>query len=220
MNKSETIGALAKALVQAISEMENASKNSVNPHFKSKYADLAEVIATTKPTLQKYGLAVAQFPCFEGGAVGVETIILHDSGEWMSGTAYSPIPKQDPQAVGSAITYLRRYSLAAVCGLTQEDDDGHAATKPKTAAPKAETRQSTPTAPQAAPPKTMTEAQRKQIMSYFTGKDREWRLEWVNNWLDSVKAKTRNIKSFNELPEAACAALLKELETHFHQGAA
>jgi len=143
MNKSETIGALAKALVQAISEMENASKNSVNPHFKSKYADLAEVIATTKPTLQKYGLAVAQFPCFEGGAVGVETIILHDSGEWMSGTAYSPIPKQDPQAVGSAITYLRRYSLAAVCGLTQEDDDGNAATKPK--APKVEPKPAPPT---------------------------------------------------------------------------
>lgn len=135
MQKSESICALSKALVQAISEMENASKNAVNPHFKSKYADLAEVIATTKPTLKKYGLAVAQFPSFENGLVGVETIILHDSGEWLCGLASSPIQKLDPQAVGSAITYLRRYSLAAVCGLTQEDDDGNAAVRPTKNAP-------------------------------------------------------------------------------------
>jgi hypothetical protein len=133
MQKSESICALSKALVQAIAVMENAPNN---PAFKSNYANLESVLAVTKPTLEKHGLAITQFPVFANGVPGVETIVIHESGEWISATGYSPTIKQDPQAVGSAITYLRRYSLAAVCGLTQEDDDGNAASKkPETHSP-------------------------------------------------------------------------------------
>lgn len=130
MNKSESIKELATALALAQAEVENASKNSSNPHFKSKYADLAEVINTVRPVFSKYGLSVTQWPSFADGVASVETVLMHKSGEWMSQTASAPVSKQDAQGVGSAITYLRRYSLAAVAGVAQEDDDGNSAVGP------------------------------------------------------------------------------------------
>lgn len=127
MNKSESIAALSKALAKAQSEVENAGKNANNPHFKSKYADLAEVLNTVRPIFSANGLAISQFPSFENGIASVETIITHESGEWMSGISSAPVTKQDAQGVGSATTYLRRYSLAAIAGVAQEDDDGNSA---------------------------------------------------------------------------------------------
>lgn len=130
MQKSESIAALAKALAKAQNEVENAAKNAANQHFRSKYADLAEVLNTVRPVFSANGLAVSQFPSFENGVASVETIITHESGEWMSGISSAPVTKQDAQGVGSATTYLRRYSLAAIAGIAQEDDDGnHAAGK-------------------------------------------------------------------------------------------
>ena len=126
MNKSESIAALSKALVKAQGEVENASKSSVNPHFKSKYADLAEVLNTVRPVFCSNGLAFVQMPSFEGGVASVETLLTHDSGEWISNVASAPVTKQDAQGVGSAITYLRRYSLTAFAGIAQEDDDANA----------------------------------------------------------------------------------------------
>jgi len=126
MNKSESIASLAKALAKAQGEVENASKASVNPHFKSKYADLAEVLNTVRPVFSANGLSFVQMPSFADGVVMVETVLMHESGEWISETASSPITKQDAQGVGSAITYLRRYSLAAFAGVAQEDDDANA----------------------------------------------------------------------------------------------
>ena len=123
MLKSEEINELAAAISMAQGEIENASKNSANPHFKSKYADLAEVINCIRPVFSKHGLSVTQFPSYEGGVVSVETVIAHKSGQWMSGTISAPVSKHDAQGVGSATTYCRRYSLAAVACLAQEDDD-------------------------------------------------------------------------------------------------
>lgn len=123
MLKSEEINELAAAISQAQGEIENASKNSANPHFKSKYADLAEVINCIRPVFSKHGLSVTQFPSYEGGVVSVETVIAHKSGQWMSGTISAPVSKQDAQGVGSATTYCRRYALAAAACLAQEDDD-------------------------------------------------------------------------------------------------
>jgi hypothetical protein len=111
MNKSESIAALAAALAKAQAEIENASKSSVNPHFKSKYADLAEVLNTVRPVFAKHGIAVIQAPSFDAGVAHVETMLTHSSGEWLSNTCSAPVSKQDAQGVGSAITYPRRYSL-------------------------------------------------------------------------------------------------------------
>ena len=117
--------------------LEPVSKDSVNPHFKSKYADLAEVLNTVRPVFASCGLSFVQMPSFLDGVVSVETMLVHESGEWISETASSPITKQDAQGVGSAITYLRRYSLAAFAGIAQEDDDANASVgkaQPKQAA--------------------------------------------------------------------------------------
>lgn len=132
MNHSESLTKLAPAFAAAQAEIENAHKNAKNPHFKSTYADLAEIITTIRPTLAKHGLAVIQIPGFENGVLTMDTMLLHTSGEWISGVSGSPVAKQDPQGVGSAITYLRRYSLAAICGIAQEDDDGNAASSAAT----------------------------------------------------------------------------------------
>jgi len=127
MNKSESIKELATALAKAQGELSNASKSSANPFFKSKYADLAEVLNTVKPVFSPLGLSVTQMPSFTDGVVSVETVLMHSSGEWMSSIISAPVGKQDAQGVGSAITYCRRYSLAAVAGIAQEDDDGESA---------------------------------------------------------------------------------------------
>lgn len=130
MKMSETIAELAKALAAAQAEIENATKGSINPHFRSKYADLAEVLNTSRPILSKHGLSVVQMPGFEDGKVSVETVLMHESGQWIANTLLGPCSKLDPQGVGSAITYYRRYSLAAFAGIAQEDDDANIASEP------------------------------------------------------------------------------------------
>ncbi|MFV1944305.1 ERF family protein [Pseudomonas luteola] len=129
MKMSDQIDALAKALAAAQAEIENASKASVNPHFKNRYADLAEILNTSRPVLSKHGLSIVQMPFFSEGKVGVETVLMHESGQWIANELLGPCVKQDPQGVGSAITYYRRYSLAAFAGIAQEDDDGSAASQ-------------------------------------------------------------------------------------------
>lgn len=208
MQKSDSIAALAAALAEAQGEMENASKNSTNPHFKSKYADLAEVLNTVRPVLSKHGLSVTQFPSYGDGLVHVETIIAHKSGEWMSEKCSAPAQKQDPQGVGSAISYLRRYSLAAVCGIAQEDDDANAATKPK-----AETKPTQKPAPaKVEPDKPLTDSQRKQLMAIYGSAPRDERIADANGILLAVKPDMKPVTSFSELTERQAAYLIKQLE--------
>jgi len=131
--KSESIAALAKAIALSQLHVGNALKSSTNPHFKSKYADLAEILNTVRPVFSANCIAIVQTPTFESGVASVETMLCHESGEFISSVCSSPVSKQDAQGIGSAITYLRRYSLAAMCGIAQEDDDGqHAVQEPQT----------------------------------------------------------------------------------------
>lgn len=130
MNRSESIKELATALAKAQAEMAGAKKDADNPHFKSKYADLASVWEAARPSLTKFGLSVVQFTVpTEANEVVVETTVFHSSGEWMSGTISIPVGKNDAHGYGSALTYARRYALAAAVGIAPEDDDGNAATK-------------------------------------------------------------------------------------------
>lgn len=135
MKSSESIIELSKALNACQPKIENASKNAVNPHFKKTYADLGGILAEIKPIIAEAGLSFMQHPGMDNGLATVETIVMHTSGEWISSVAATPIVKTDPQGIGAAITYLRRYSLSAIFGLTQEDDDGnsHRNDSPKTA---------------------------------------------------------------------------------------
>jgi hypothetical protein len=127
MNKSESIAGLATALAKAQAELSNPKKTSANPFFKSKYADLSEVINVSKSILSEHGLSILQLPSFHDGRVHVETVITHSTGEYISDVLSLPVAKHDAQSIGSAITYARRYSWAAICGLAQEDDDAESA---------------------------------------------------------------------------------------------
>jgi hypothetical protein len=127
MNKSDSIKELASALSKAQSEISNPKKNAANPFFKSRYSDLSEVINVSKPVLSDHGLSILQMPMFSENIVSVETVLTHDSGEFISSTISMPVIKPDPQSIGSLISYCRRYAWAAFCGLAQEDDDGNAA---------------------------------------------------------------------------------------------
>ena len=132
MKHSESIAALAAALAKAQLQIEPASKNATNPHFRSHYADLASIWDACRGPLNTNGLSIVQFPCDgEVGRIGLCTMIVHSSGEWMSETITVKALKEDPQFLGGVLTYLRRYSLAAVVGVTAtEDDDGNAVSTP------------------------------------------------------------------------------------------
>jgi hypothetical protein len=120
------------AFVRAQAGFGAALKTSTNPHFKSRYADLSACVEAVIDSLHKNGFALLQktHECETG--VAVETILMHESGEQISGGILRvPASKLDPQGYGSALTYARRYSLMAVCGIAPEDDDGNAASKPK-----------------------------------------------------------------------------------------
>jgi hypothetical protein len=132
ITQSESIKELAAALVGAQAEMQTVVKDAKNPFFKSNYATLEAVTDTIRPVYGKHGLAIVQFPISgDNGAYGLETRIVHKSGEWMSATAFMRPVKDDPQGVGSLLTYLRRYSAQAVAFLSSVDDDGNAASGQK-----------------------------------------------------------------------------------------
>ncbi len=129
MNKSESITNLATALAMAQMNLKGAVKDSANPFFKSKYADLSSVVEAIRPAFGQCGLSYIQrIEPSDKDEVRVETILMHASGEWLScGVLNLPVSKADAQGYGSALTYARRYSLAAACGVAPEDDDGNAA---------------------------------------------------------------------------------------------
>lgn len=128
MNRSESIKELSAALAKAQAKLEGATKDKLNPHFRSKYADLSSVVDAIKKPLGESGLAYTQILHDAENAAKVETVILHSSGEWIScGIISVPVSKSDAQGYGSALTYARRYSLSAAFGVAPEDDDGNAA---------------------------------------------------------------------------------------------
>lgn len=129
--------ALFTALAAAQSELENASKNASNPHFRSTYADLAEVLNRVRPVFSRHGIGIIQSPSFDGSAVTVTTALAHTEGGWITGMISCAPAKADAQGLGSVITYLRRYALAALAGIAQEDDDGNSATHTAPPAPPA-----------------------------------------------------------------------------------
>ncbi len=122
--QSDQISELAKALCKVQAEVSGAKKGSSNPFFKSKYADLASIIEASKAALAKNGLAVTQwFAESNENTCRVCTTLMHESGQFLTSHLDIPLVKKDPQAMGSAITYGRRYSLAAILNMAQIDDD-------------------------------------------------------------------------------------------------
>jgi hypothetical protein len=134
MTRSDTINELAAALAQAQAAMGHAKKDSENPHYRSKYADLAAIWDACRPALSANSLSIVQSPRLVSVGDGVwllevETLLLHSSGQWLADTLAVPVSAASPQAVGSAITYAKRYSLASFVGVAPagDDDDGNSA---------------------------------------------------------------------------------------------
>ena len=130
MNKSDSVLKLSGALAKAQAEMPAVEKNATNPFLKNRYADLGAVIEAAKPILAKNGLSVVQMPVSLDNSIGVTTMLMHESGEWLEGTIFLPIGdekgKSVAQVTGSVITYLRRYSYASILGMyADEDTDGN-----------------------------------------------------------------------------------------------
>lgn len=157
MEKSEKIGTLAAALVAAQPKIEGATKDKENPAFRgAKYADLASVMDACKDALNEQGITVVQSPQpSDVGKLSLETVLLHKSGEWISGTITMPLAKNDPQGYGSALTYARRYGLAAMVGVCPEDDDGNAASGKTPTPHRASTLARPATKPTSPPPANM-----------------------------------------------------------------
>lgn len=117
------------AMLKVQGKIDGVRKDSKNPHFRSSYASLEAVVDTIRPACQDNKIVVMQAPGeFSAGCIAVETMLTHsESGEWIRSTLHVPVQKQDPQGIGSALTYAERYSLMALFNLPPVDDDGQAA---------------------------------------------------------------------------------------------
>lgn len=131
MKKSDSITELAKALCAFQADVKNPANTAVNPFFKSKYAPLPDILNAMRPLLSKHGLSILQSPRGDENGVGVTTLLMHTSGEWVECCPLMmKADKNTAQGAGSAITYARRYALSAVLGISSEDDDdGNVASK-------------------------------------------------------------------------------------------
>lgn len=189
--QSSNIGKIGEALAAAQGEILNAATDSTNPHFRSSYTSLAGVIDAIREPFAKYKIARPQFPLNKGDEVGVMTLLVHPSGEWMATTAWCKPERPGPQAQGSVITYLRRYSLAAAAGLAQDDDDAESAEKrPRKSAPVAKL-------------DGKTQARIKILQAECGIEEREWREKLSYHY---------GVESSAELSPEAAKDLIQRLE--------
>jgi hypothetical protein len=176
---------LALALVKAQAEFSAVPKDSVNPFFKSTYAALPDVVKTATPVLAKHGLAVSQFISQdESGHDALITYLIHQSGQYICHTARLMLVKDDPQAQGSAVTYLRRYSYMSVLGLVADvDDDGNAASSPTPNVART-------SAPRSAPAGAITPAQSKALFAILKSRGKDIKVEVIERWGKAEKELT------------------------------
>lgn len=209
MQTSEQIDALSKALCSAQGDMKNAPLNKVNPHFRSKYADMAAVRDAIMPALTKHKLSVTQATDIRDGQLILCTRLMHESGQWIEGIYPLPMALDKPQAMGSALSYARRYSLAAICGITaDEDDDANAAQD----AGKPPARANGNGKPKPAEPNPFvepTEAERRSASEII---DRMKACDSIEA-LDRLKSSDDFIAAFRALPESLKDAVARHGKT-------
>lgn len=224
MNTDNATPELFAALSEAQGEIENASKNASNPHFRSQYADLAEILNTVRPIFAKYGLTLTQSPSYDGSLVSVTTVIGHKSGGFISGVASCVPAKSDAQGIGSATTYLRRYSAAGMAGIAQEDDDGNSAAhdkKPNTSkpapkqAPKPEPKQPGPNAQALA--KFREDAIKQAHEAGITSANQSWGNTHLKAASESTGLSLASVETYTEeqvkdIMEEAYIGIMAEIE--------
>jgi hypothetical protein len=188
---------IAPAFIKAKQAFNPALKDRTNPAFKSKYADLGACLEAVDDALLANGIALYQETSLDDTGITVETVLLHESGETLrSGKLHVPASKQDPQGYGSALTYARRYSLMAACGIAPEDDDGNAAASAK----------KPPVAPKAAPVLDVGPEPDAEILAKFNAANTVAALTTVMNGLpnDQKRLYTGHFSArMTELKKAA-----------------
>ena len=193
MQKSEQINELATALSKAQGKIKGAMKDSANPFFKSKYADLASVWEAFRQPFTENGLSLVQLPSTKDNQVTLESVLLHSSGQWISETMSAQPKDMSPQSVGSTITYLRRYGAQSIAGVCPEDDDGNAGS------------QILPT-----PKSSLTTAQKNQVhedtIKYLEQGDEHGLRETWHGW--GADEKTELWGMFNSQQRSAIKKLL------------
>lgn len=168
MEKSENIAEIIKALIKIQPQLKPAIKDKANPFLKTKYADLSGVWDSCRNLLKESGLAVVQVCGIGDNGSYLETILMHESGQWISGKyPLKPVKDDDPQAMGSAMTYARRYNLAAILGIVTDDDDAEGAMGRQTESkPKTATRPEPQRDPAIPAPKAATQEQLNKLDAY------------------------------------------------------
>ena len=182
MNTSTTIAKISAALVKAQSEMSNAKKDAVNPFFKKNYADLNAIREAVLPVLNSHGISAIQPMCVIDGAFFVETILLHETGEYIS--SLTPVINDKPndsQRHGSGVSYARRYALQSIVNIGAEDDDGNAQAKP---------------GQQPAAVKQPEPAKKEVITSWVTNVAVPENLEQLSSYWESAPVEVRADKGF------------------------
>jgi hypothetical protein len=199
--QSSEIGKLAEALAKAQSQMQAALKDSSNPFFKSKYADLSSVWNSCREPLTRNGLAVIQTTDGADGVIELITTLVHSSGEFIRGRLPLKPVKSDPQGVGSAISYARRYGLSSIVGVVQEDDDAEQAmSRNDKSNGNSKTSYS----------KTITQYQVKQLTELVTqlgGSHRDF-----IDWLKRTNPQLSKVSSYSDLPQSHFQVAMQALD--------
>lgn len=207
MITSPTIGKIASALVQAQAEMENASKGSKNPYFKSTYADLNAIREVSLPALNKHNIVALQPTVVIEGKKYVQTTLMHESGEFIAGlTEILSVKENDAQAQGSGITYARRYGLQSILNIGAEDDDGNAASG-NTIVPKKTVAQHT---------FKIASPERVKSLSWIKSELAK-QPDWKANWKEVMKKITgvSSVTELEELPDESLTDITKLLLTTY-----
>lgn len=205
MLSSATTDLLATALSAAQGELGDAAKSSFNPGFKSKYADLAEVLQTIRPIAAKNGLSFVQGVAYDDGLAKVVTRLMHKSGQFLEESLSIPVTKKDAQGLGSAFTYGRRYSIAAFFGIAQDDDDGESASPRK-----AKTVTVTPRETQVLEPSSIVKVLISELKTVGLDSSLRESDELVMKRMTSEFAALTALEQTQVLPEAKAARLRLE----------
>lgn len=204
MDRSENINELATALAKAQGAITHASKDSTNPHFRSNYADLASVWEACRKQLSDNGLSVIQLPVECADGLLLKTMLMHSSGQYIASTFRLPVSKMDAQGYGSALTYARRYALAAIVGVYQDDDDANGAAG-KQDIPRQQEASPVQQPPKAVEPELITAAQvqKLQIVAKESG--------LANEDMKAILAWKYKVDSSKKLSKVAASYMIENL---------
>ena len=203
MKMSESITNISVALCKFQQECPAPKKNATNPHFKNKYAALDEIISTITPVLTKYGLSQIQSTTSEGENIGVKTLLIHESGEFIEfDTLWLPMGKVNAQGAGSSVTYARRYALCASLGIAaEEDDDGNNASQ---------NNGSGQSSSQGSNPSLASEKQLKLVENLLKKKvNGEWTFEKLHQHLKTQVGTEKNMENWSKSEASKAIEILQ-----------